>query len=163
MLSFSVFSLYIIPNRASPKVSSSSNGSTKSSHKSGSSSSSSNNSSSSSSTSSVPISSTGNSRHRITNGLKSLIQDPKLLKALSLDVSAPPTSSSSSFISTNGEVSLVGTRPLSASSSNNKVHLPTGKKQAMVKAVPRTDQSSSTTSDLEQKMQKVVLQSKNDS
>ena len=77
------------------------------------------------------------------------MQDPKLLKALALDMPGP-----SSFV-TNGDVSsLVGGRPLSA---GNKVHLPTGKKQALVKAVPRTDHNSNTTSDLEQKMQKVCL------
>lgn len=83
------------------------------------------------------------------------MQDPKLLKAtLTLDIPGPNATVAPN---SNGEVSSMvggGGRPLSA---GNKVHLPTGKKQAMVKAVPRTEQSSSTTSDLEQKMQKVRI------
>ena len=135
--------------RISPKNSSvSSNGgnsSHKSSHKSNSSSSSSNSSSSSSTTGQ------GNSKHRI-NGLKSLVQDPKLIKALSIDL---PGSGSALVTAANGDV-LEGGRPLSA--GNHKVHLPSGKKQALVKAVPRVDQGSSTTSDLEHKMHKVGRQ-----
>lgn len=143
-----------LTHRISPKLSSlSSNGgnsSHRTSHKSGTSTSysSSSNSSSSSSSSS---SGSGNSRHKI-NGIKSLVQDPKLLKALALDL---PGVGSTLVTSANGDLSsLDGSRPLLA--GNNKVHLPSGKKQALVKAVPRADQSSSATSDLEHKMQKVL-------
>ena len=85
------------------------------------------------------------------------MQDPKILKALSLDMAGTTGGAASSAVvtSSNGEAvspMMSGGRPLSA---GNKVHLPTGKKQALVKAVPRTEQSSSTTSDLEHKMHKV--------
>lgn len=78
------------------------------------------------------------------------MQDPKLIKALSLDLSG----SGSTLVTANGDLnSLDGGRPLSA--GYNKVHLPSGKKQTIVRTAPRMEQSSSPTSDLAHKMQKV--------
>ncbi len=123
-----------------------SSGSHKSSHKSNSSTSSSN-SSSSATTSSVA--GTNSSRHRI-NGLKSLVQhDPKMTKTSPIDVSG--TNGSTLVSTANGEVPPEGARP---TAGNHKVH-PSGKKQALVKAIPRMDQGTTTTSELEHKMHKV--------